>query len=500
MSLGNLYKAIEQIESGGDPDALSSKGARGLMQVMPSTARKPGYGIRPAKNDSKEEYVRVGKDYAKAMYKKFDGDIEAVLAAYNMGPGATEKWIASGRDKSKLPRETKNYIPKVKSELNKLENQRGSSKMVKKRRGLEGGSQKERLNKALGPTDKKGREEFLKLDPKIRSKLRKDRYDKLTPSQKNQLEGFKTAAEAAMWIGSLTPIGRGLKVGAAGVKALKGLSNAAKTVKKKVMKVTAPKDAKSVGPVQKVTRKTLGLTEKGRRTGDAIRDKAGKVTGLTEKQINLAKNIRRAVPVVAGTAVATSLLGDKKGPKKGEAKVTAKPKLKNNRAEFAAAVKKMPKPKSTVTAAEQKAANSFPDGLGSSIDDGLSKFIKQRSYGNFDKGLATFNPGMMEKGLAALGGGKERDALTSAEDSYFTELLGKRDDVNGLSDSEKDYIKNFRKKKGGKVIAKKKGSKVIAKKKGSKVMPKKKGGTVYRRGGGKALRGFGKATYSNKPY
>ena len=70
MSLGNLYKAIEQIESGGDPDALSSKGARGLMQVMPSTARKPGYGIRPAKNDSKEEYVRVGKDYAKAMYKK----------------------------------------------------------------------------------------------------------------------------------------------------------------------------------------------------------------------------------------------------------------------------------------------------------------------------------------------------------------------------------------------------------------------------------------------
>ena len=134
------------------------------------------------------------------------------------------------------------------------------------------------------------------------------------------------------------------------------------------------------------------------------------------------------------------------------------------------------------------------------LDSGLSEFIKQRSSGNFDKGLATFNPGMMEKGLAALGGGKERDALTSAEDSYFTELLGKRDDVNGLSDSEKDYVKNFRAKKGGKVIAKKKGSKVIAKKKGSKVMPKKKGGTVYRRGGGKALRGFGKATYSNKPY
>ena len=130
MSLKDLYKAIEKIESGGDPDAISSKGARGLMQVMPSTAMNPGYGITPARNQSKAEYVRVGKDYAKAMYNKFGGNIDAVLAAYNMGPRATEKWIAGGKDKSKLPRETRNYIPKVKKELNRLDKR--SFKMSKK--------------------------------------------------------------------------------------------------------------------------------------------------------------------------------------------------------------------------------------------------------------------------------------------------------------------------------------------------------------------------------
>ena len=43
-----LQKAVMQVESGGDPDAVSPKGALGRMQVMPATASNPGFGIKPA--------------------------------------------------------------------------------------------------------------------------------------------------------------------------------------------------------------------------------------------------------------------------------------------------------------------------------------------------------------------------------------------------------------------------------------------------------------------
>ena len=272
-------------------------------------------------------------------------------------------------------------------------------------------------------------------------------------------------------------------------------SNAAGTAKPKVS-VTAG----TAKPINNSS--TLGRKVTRNRATSPTRTPPPKSSTANTTAANTTRKRSSLIPFVAGagTGAGAAYLLSNNNSSDNKAQANSNSNSKNKSKLLNITPGRKPNPPASQKTKDSKLANSFPDGLGSSIDDGLSKFIKQRSYGNFDKGLATFNPGMMEKGLAALGGGKERDALTSAEDSYFTELLGKRDDVNGLSDSEKDYIKNFRKKKGGKVIAKKKGSKVIAKKKGSKVMPKKKGGTVYRRGGGKALRGFGKATYSNKPY
>lgn len=112
----SLYASVEQVESGGEanPDnALSSAGARGPMQLMPGTAKDPGYGIEPAKDDSPEENRRVGQQYLDALVKKYDGNLDHALAAYNWGPGNTDKWVAAGADLSKLPEETRNYIPKV---------------------------------------------------------------------------------------------------------------------------------------------------------------------------------------------------------------------------------------------------------------------------------------------------------------------------------------------------------------------------------------------------
>ena len=115
--LKDLTRAVEQVESGGDPDAVSSKGARGRMQVLPSTAKDPGFGVTAARDSSEKEYTRVGKDYLKAMVKSYGP--EAGLVAYNWGPGNAEEWIRGGRDKSKLPDETRNYLIKVDNQVNK---------------------------------------------------------------------------------------------------------------------------------------------------------------------------------------------------------------------------------------------------------------------------------------------------------------------------------------------------------------------------------------------
>jgi hypothetical protein len=110
-----LLSTIMQKESGGrryDKSGnllTSSKGAEGEMQVMPYTAMDPGFGVKPAQNRSPDELKRVGDDYAMAMYSRY-GDPKLAMIAYNMGPGATDKWLAAGADPRKLPKETQGYI------------------------------------------------------------------------------------------------------------------------------------------------------------------------------------------------------------------------------------------------------------------------------------------------------------------------------------------------------------------------------------------------------
>jgi hypothetical protein len=113
-----LRSVILQKESGGrryDKSGnllTSSKGAQGEMQVMPATARDPGYGIKPAQNNSPDELKRVGDEYAGVLLRRYKDPILAMIA-YNMGPGATDKWLAAGADPRKLPKETQGYISGV---------------------------------------------------------------------------------------------------------------------------------------------------------------------------------------------------------------------------------------------------------------------------------------------------------------------------------------------------------------------------------------------------
>jgi len=87
---------------------ISPRGAKYAMQVRDDTARKPGYGIAPAKADTPDEYNRVGREYALALRKLY-GD-EGGAAAYNMGPGAYEAYKAGKRG---MPKETQNYIAEL---------------------------------------------------------------------------------------------------------------------------------------------------------------------------------------------------------------------------------------------------------------------------------------------------------------------------------------------------------------------------------------------------
>lgn len=108
----SFVQAIIGTESGGNPNAVSAKGAKGVMQVMDGTNKNPGYGVTPAKDNSPEERVRVGTDYLNAMHQRY-GDPTLAAIAYNMGPDATDKWLAAGGDYNKLPGETKGYVSSV---------------------------------------------------------------------------------------------------------------------------------------------------------------------------------------------------------------------------------------------------------------------------------------------------------------------------------------------------------------------------------------------------
>ena len=107
----NLTRAIIYVESKGDPRAVSHRGARGLMQLMPDTAFR--LGVRnvydPAQN------IQGGVRYLRSLLDQFH-NVELALWGYNAGPGAVER--------RSVPSETRRYIPevlRVKAALDRLD-------------------------------------------------------------------------------------------------------------------------------------------------------------------------------------------------------------------------------------------------------------------------------------------------------------------------------------------------------------------------------------------
>ncbi len=104
-----LIEAMMHVESRARPGAVSHKGARGLMQVMPATARTLGHRGSVADLHDPATSIALGSTYLRKLHGMFGNDLPLVIAAYNAGEGAVKKY---GR---KIPpyRETQDYVKKV---------------------------------------------------------------------------------------------------------------------------------------------------------------------------------------------------------------------------------------------------------------------------------------------------------------------------------------------------------------------------------------------------
>lgn len=123
----NLVRAVMVQESTYNPNATSNKDARGLMQVIPATAIQ--MGISPKDLYKPEPNIIAGTRYLRYLTKYFNGNLDLILAGYNAGPGAVEKYKG-------IPpyKETTKYVREVKIRYARLNN--GESPTIK------GGSRK----------------------------------------------------------------------------------------------------------------------------------------------------------------------------------------------------------------------------------------------------------------------------------------------------------------------------------------------------------------------
>lgn len=170
----------------------SEAGARYAMQVMPQTAVKPGYGIKPAQNDTPEEYNRVGRELLVALVKEYGG-LDKALAAYNAGGGTVNKALASAKAAGE-PANWREHMRKFQSAKN-FEQTKDYVDTITKKFGVGGGTEPlptigEFVNDAVGRLGENANPEASALA----RQQAEQQYDLLVKSRKQQEDTAVTDA------------------------------------------------------------------------------------------------------------------------------------------------------------------------------------------------------------------------------------------------------------------------------------------------------------------
>lgn len=122
-----LVRAVVRCESGGDPRAVSSANAKGLMQITPITEREVLGQMRLARGGDlfdPDYNLSIGCRYLRQILDRFDGDVRLALAAYNMGPTRLDELRRTHRDLAPqelidryAPAETIDYVRRVRETM-----------------------------------------------------------------------------------------------------------------------------------------------------------------------------------------------------------------------------------------------------------------------------------------------------------------------------------------------------------------------------------------------
>ncbi|MFM1652723.1 lytic transglycosylase domain-containing protein [Brevibacillus sp. B_LB10_24] len=113
-----LVREVVRAESNFNPSAVSSAGAKGLMQLMDATARS----LQVRDSFDPQQNLAGGVRYLRDLLQRYDGNVKVALAAYNAGPGRVDRLgIATDDDfdrkAGELPAETQKYVAKIMSRL-----------------------------------------------------------------------------------------------------------------------------------------------------------------------------------------------------------------------------------------------------------------------------------------------------------------------------------------------------------------------------------------------
>ena len=321
-------------------------------------------------------------------------------------------------------------------------------------------------------------EAYFKLDPKVRSKLRKEKYDALSDTQKNTLSGVKTAAEVASYFlpgGALrlaVPIVRGIqavktgfKVGKNTYKTLKEATAAKNKLKQTVNTRSTSKDKGGRNIKIIDTKQTTAATKKL---------KAATTRKLTAQQKALKAKQDKTTNILKGSSNISLAAASAAAAEKFRNKKTIIKNKKNTDTPVTKAVTPVTK---TVTPVTKTVDNKSNEKFVNKIKKSLNTVTPSKNQSV--KNMKTINKG---------------DTLSQIARKNGTSVKKIMDLNPEIKDANKIYA-------GRKINVGGKSKNTVTPVKGGRGnITKKKGGTVYRRGGGKALRGMGKATYSNKPY